>query len=174
MTEMLKGKDFLGQEYGPGDWVLYSKGYGNSGSQMILAEVIEVKPTTVVAKVIQGSRSGKYNSWTHIDVRTGRRIGWSDKHIKKPAHYRHKETGEEITSSQLYERTPAFSGSPWNASSNPYVRNHSDYEYVPVTYWDYVVRGPYRDTLYIKDNIVKVDKEAFRESFEQRQGEDSN
>lgn len=145
--------DWLGNTYKPGDKILYSQSYGASGSQIVLAEVVTINKNTVTAKVLKGSRSGDYHGSTHIDSRTGRRVGHSDLHIKKKAHYKHKTTGEEITSRELYARNPDYMRVP---GVLPYKHNSHDYQYVPDQYWDYVVEGPYVKTFYIKDNITKL------------------
>jgi len=143
--------DWLGNEYGPGDKILYSKAYGSSGSQLVLAEVVKINKTTVTAKVLEGSRSGKSSAYTHIDSRTGKRIGYSDLHVKKKAHYAHKATGEEITSRELYERKQYYT-----RNESPYIRDPNQYQYVPDQYWEYVTKGPYNTTFHITDNVTRM------------------
>jgi len=156
--------DWLGREYGPGDYVLYSRSYGSGSSQMLLAEVREVRDTTVIARVLKRSRSDYGPDTGLIDSRTGKSVYYSKIHEKDPAHYIHKVTGERVEDDKIFERDPDWNGPEWAA---PYLRNHKDYERVPVTYWDYVVRGPSYTTFQIRDNITKVDKEYAEASISQ-------
>lgn len=152
-----KATDWLGNEYGPGDWVLYCRTYG-SGSQQLLAEVVSVNSTSVTAKVLRASRSGKddYRYYDLIDSRTGKAVRGGRLHIKKPAHYVHKVTGEELSSSDLHERNPAYTG--YGSKEPYYLHDHRDYKHIPVTYWEYVVKGVLHTTFLIKSNITKIDK----------------
>lgn len=144
--------DFLGQQYGPGDKILYSRGYGNSGSQIVLAEVVKVNPTTVTAKILKSSR-GPGAGTTLTDSRTGKAIRYSKLHVKTPTHYKHKQTGKIIDSDEMYTRNPNFMRNP---GATPYMHNRQDYDYVAETYWEYVTREPATVCFYIKDNIVKL------------------
>lgn len=148
--------DWLGQEYGPGDLVLYSRKY-STGSEMVLAEVKEVKATTVIARILQGSRSGKRDSVTKRDLRTGKAIYYSELHEKDPAHYIHKETGERLEIGELYKRNPAYG---INDTTPYYLHAASDYTHVPVTYWDYVADGPHYTVFPVTENVTKVSRDS--------------
>lgn len=142
-------KDWLGQEISIGDWILYAKSYGcNHGCQMVLAEIVKVNASTVVASIIKQSRSGGRRPMMLTDVRTGKEVrGYGNSlHVKKPAHYAHKETGEELSYQQMY------------SYNDP---RRKDYKYVPDQYWDYVQPRPATTTFQITDNILKVNKEDY-------------
>lgn len=151
-------KDFLGQEYGVGDWVIGTKGYGCASVRQVLAEVVRINDTTVVGKVIRGSRS-KYEPKINVDVRTGKQVWGGKIHIKTPAHYRLKSTGEVLTSQQRYLKNPAFQGYSITPNVPYYLHKPEDVEYVPDQYWEYVQERPANVVFYIKDNIVKVSKD---------------
>src|SRR5271170_5404346 len=126
MTDSLTatGVDWLDNSYGPGDLVLYSRKYGN-GSEMVLAEVKEVRAATVIARIIEGSRSGKRDSVTKRDLRTGKAIWHSKLHEKDPAHYIHKETGARLEKDELFKRNPAHEG--YGSKVSYYLHDISDY-----------------------------------------------
>ena len=149
--------DFLGQTYDVGDWVIGTKGYGCSSVRQVLGEVVSVNDTTVVVKVIKGSRS-TYKPTMTVDVRTGKQVYGGKIHIKREAYYTLKSTGEEITRQQRYEKNPEFRGYTITPNAPYYKYGEHDIEYHPVTYWEYVQEVPANVTLYIKDNVVKVDK----------------
>jgi hypothetical protein len=151
--------DFLGQEYGPGDWVIGTKGYGCSSVRQILAEVVSVNDTTVVGKVLRGSRS-KYEPKMMVDVRTGRQVYGGKIHIKKPAYYTLKSTGREITSQERYIKNPAFLGYSITPNVPYYLHKPEDVEYHPDEYWEYVQQRPANVVFYVKDNVVKVNKDT--------------
>lgn len=88
---MLTKTDFLGNEYGPGDYVIY----GQSGGRcinMIKAQVLEVLENgNVKLQPLSASRWTGHTGKTYtVDSRTGKRIDpWrgNGKHIKHESYY---------------------------------------------------------------------------------------
>lgn len=140
--------DFLGNEYGIGDTIVYAAMSGRSVN-MVLAEIVSFNESgTTTVQPLEGARWKQHSSRTrYIDSRSGKGIDpWFDKHIEVQRHYIHNTTGERID--DLYEID-------W--------RLRGEYRTVPVVYKDYVTQvtsGPKPVTLQITKNIVKVDRPA--------------
>lgn len=88
---MLTKTDFLGNEYKPGDFVVYAQ-VSDRCANMIKAQVTEIlEDGKVKVQPLAGSRwRGHRNRTYTVDTRTGKRIDpWkgNGKHIKEPSYY---------------------------------------------------------------------------------------
>jgi hypothetical protein len=138
-------KDFLDQEFGPGDTIVYPAASGRS-INMVAATVISINEKgTVRVQPFEGARWKRSSRIRYIDTRTGKGIDpWLDEHIKQPPHRRHKMTGLKLTWEE-WHRLPFL--------------QQQDFEYVRVTLKDYVGTvddGPAPVNLKVTKNIVKV------------------
>src|SRR5690349_2838898 len=101
---MLTKTDFLGNEYGPGDIVIYAQ-LRDRSINMIKARVIEVKENgNVKVQPLGGSRwKGHSGKGYYVDVRTEKRIDpWRNpEHVAKEGHYVDK-SGKEYSSNEYY------------------------------------------------------------------------
>lgn len=150
-------KDWLGQEYGPGDKVLYAALNGRSAT-MILAEVVSLNESGTVTVQPLGSARWKQHgtrSW-YEDDRTGKHIQiWNDdsEHVKTPGYYRDRETGEKIVSIQHGQYHTA------NGRHVPFQSR----EYIPreLQPWVKLVTAdkPGKVALRVTENITKVGAE---------------
>jgi hypothetical protein len=158
-------KDWLGNDFGPGDTVLYAAQSGRSVT-MVLATVVSInelyeieyckwhriesdtivpadaeRRTTVTVQPLKSSRwEQHYGRTRYIDTRTGKGINpWLDKHVASGGYRRNKLTGERVS-----DKDYSYSG---------------EYEYVPTVFKDYVKEiheGPKPVTLTVTDNIVRM------------------
>lgn len=144
--------DFLGQKYGVGDTIVYAGTSGRS-VQMVLGRVVKFNPTgsVKVQPIDQASRWKQHHGSSHfIDSRTGKRIDpyrEDGGHIKVPSFYRHEETGEELSYSELGTRT-----------RGNYLER-AKFHYVSTVFQDWVVKvdEPVKSvTLHVTENILKV------------------
>ena len=86
-------KDWLGNEFGVGDLIIYAVSHGSHGHSMVVAELLKFNPTTVTVQPLHDSRRGRRTSTGHVDTRTGKSIdpysskGWhsDDIWVMKPA-----------------------------------------------------------------------------------------
>lgn len=148
---MLTKTDFLGNEYGPGDIIVYGQSSGRC-INMIKAKVLEIKENgNVRVQPLAGSRwKGHHGKTYSVDNRTGKRIDpWaaSGKHIKEPSCYVSKD-GKKYTTEYL-NSLPY-----WERSDIMRVVN-----YVPTVFHDYVETrtDPVAAvTLQVTENIVKL------------------
>jgi hypothetical protein len=144
---MLTKTDFLGNEYGPGDIVIYAQ-LRDRSINMIKARVVEVKENgNVKVQPLGGSRwKGHHGKGYYVDVRTEERISdpWASEHVEKAGHYV-DQYGNEYTSSEYYSLN-------WEQRRNLNVRS------VPTKFKDYVESrtDPVKPvTLTVTENIVK-------------------
>jgi hypothetical protein len=161
-------KDWLGNDFGPGDTVLYAAQSGRSVT-MILATVVSInelifdegsygfvridkapdsaiannaeRRTTVTVQPLKSSRWKQHvGRDRYIDTRTGKGINpWLAKHCASGGYRRNKLTGERV-------------------SDNDYSYT-AEYEYVPTVFKDYVMEiheGPKPVTLTVTENIVRM------------------
>jgi hypothetical protein len=145
---MLTKTDFLGNEYGPGDFVIYAQSSGRC-INMVKGQVVEILESgSVKVLPIAGSRWTSHRGKTYmVDNRTGKRIDpWrsNGKHIKENPYYVYKDTGERVTqeSERLRDRP-----------SRTYER-----DYIPTKFHDYVEArtDPVKPvTISVTENIVK-------------------
>lgn len=78
-------KDWLGQEYGVGDLVIYPAAHGNHGANMRMARVVRFNENTVTVQPLKSARYGDMKSCCHVDTRTWRRIDpYSNSNWKNP------------------------------------------------------------------------------------------
>jgi hypothetical protein len=159
-------KDWLGNDFGPGDTVLYAAQSGRCVN-MVLAEVVSIneqifdeeeyrfvpsdqatyfdsakRRTTVTVQPLKSSRwEQHYGRDRYIDTRTGKGINpWLDKHCASGGYRRDKLTGERVDDSN-------------------YSLRYGEYEYVPTVFKEYVKEiheGPKPVTLTVTDNIVRM------------------
>lgn len=146
-------RDFLGNEYGPGDLVIYAAGSGRSIT-MIIGRVVLVKERTERAYGEQGyeqrpllDRDGNpvysvrvqpLNSsrWEHhdqrpyyVDGRTGEKIDRRE-HVRSQGHYTLNETGEVLPSGASEYMRYVKTRSAWYGEGN--------YDMVPEKNPDYI------------------------------------
>lgn len=159
-------KDFLGNEYGPGDVIVYAAMSGRSVT-MVKATVVSINDGgTVTVRPVESSRWRHYSGRTrYIDKRTGKGIdpfAESHKHYAKPPHYRHEETGEEISVEDYSARRPKLPGAyrwGYNAQDLELLAKYHKWRRVSGTWHDYVEAvqaGPRPVTLQVTENIVKI------------------
>jgi hypothetical protein len=67
-------KDWLGNEYGVGDKIIYAASHGNHGRSMVIAEVLKFNPTTITVRPLHDSRRGRRIFNGHVDTRTGKPV----------------------------------------------------------------------------------------------------
>lgn len=145
---MLTKTDFLGNEYGPGDIVVYGQSSGRC-INMIKARVLEIKENgNVKVQPLAGSRWTGHRGKTYsVDNRTGKRIDpWaaSGKHIKEPSYY----LGSDGNKYSMEEHRRL----PWQE------RTTLKFNYVATVFHDYVETrtDPVAPvTIQITENIVK-------------------
>jgi hypothetical protein len=171
-------KDFLGNEYGVGDKVLYAAMSGRSVT-MVLAEVVRIfeapkygqayekvdelgpddKEIHVSVQPLSSSRwKQHYGRTRYIDSRTGKGIdpfSGKGKHMTGD-YYEHRETGKRVYRSDAdqHPEFPRFYGYEWGTPE----KQVPGYRFVKQEFKNYVNRiedGPKPVTLYITDNIVK-------------------
>lgn len=148
--------DFLGREYGVGDTVVYAAGSGRSIT-MVFGEVVKIHESGAInVQPLDSARWVQHHGSTHyIDTRTGKRIdphAGEGRHYETPPSYRHRTTGETLTSEDYHERrnVPGF-----------YLRDWSEWEYQRAVFHDYVQEvkeGPKPVTLQITENVVRVER----------------
>lgn len=151
-------KDFLGQEYGVGDTIVYA-GTRDRSVQMVLAKVVKFNESgSVQVQPVQKDSRWKqhHGSSKWIDSRTGKKIDpYADEHVLEPSKRRHRVTGALLSSEEFHR-----------LAYHPHrdVRmihaEQSDWEYVPYVFKDHVVKIeiPVRPvTLQVTENIIKVD-----------------
>lgn len=149
--------DFLGQEIGVGDKVIYAAQSGRAVN-MIFAEVVSFSDSgSVTVTPLKSSRWKQHHgTMKWIDKRTGKGIDpycASGKHLKSKGGYVWADTGERLTDEEL-SRYRAMN--PWGGR---------DREIKPVAsvFKDYVERvngGPGPVTLKVAENIVKWNGEG--------------
>ena len=160
-------KDWLGNDYGPGDTVLYAAQSGRSVT-MVLGKVVSINElifdeaergfvriekasdtairngaehkTTVTVQPLKSSRwKQHYGHTRYVDTRTGKGIDpWLDKHIAGGGYRVNKLTGKRM-------------------AADDYSTMH--YDWVTAEFKDYVKEiheGPKPVTLTVTDNIVRM------------------
>jgi hypothetical protein len=140
--------DWLGNEYGVGDYVVYGAGSGRS-INMVFAKVVEFKESgNVTLEPLKSSRWEQHaGSSFYIDERTGKRIDpWRAKqHVKSGGHYKHNVTGESITVDDYHNLD-------WR------TKERENYTYFSTVFHDYVkwTKAPTKKvTLTVIQNITK-------------------
>lgn len=141
--------DFLGNEYGPGDYVIYAQ-VSDRSANMIKAQVLEIKENgRVKVQPLAGSRWKGHSARSYyVDKRTDDRIKPSldtGLHYKASPYYLNSATGEKIS----YEEYVAL---------NWFDRGRGKYRYVGGVLEDYVELryDPVKPvTLTVTENIVK-------------------
>jgi hypothetical protein len=176
-------KDWLGNDFGPGDTVLYAAGSGRSIT-MILATVVSInesyfdnvvwewrrvdsdtiildntqRKTTVTVQPLKSSRWEQHGGQTrYIDTRDATRINpWCGNN--PDGTYRHLDGGyyQCKTSGErvMYENTREHFGRIFGHYESP-----EGWEWVPINFKDYVQEvkeGPKPVTLTVTDNIVRM------------------
>lgn len=143
--------DFLGNEYKPGDYVIYAQSAGRS-INMVKGQVVDIKDNgNVRIQPIAGSRWTSHHGSTYtVDNRTGKRIEpWKGtKHIKAESHYVHTATGTVLSNTSSIHSVCKANG--WNY--------YKDIKYVPTVFNDYVETrtSPIKPvTIIVTENIVK-------------------
>lgn len=177
-------KDWLGQEYGPGDYVTYAQVNGRSAN-IIVGQVDSFTDKGNVKVIpITGSRWKGHSAKKYVDSRTGKGIDPSfKKHQTRESGYTHKTTGEFFTHDQIYrlhypnldevraweQANPNWWYNNRYGANNDRPRlkgdpnfNRSDYEYTEPLYKDYVELRSNMPTvtLIITANITKVPSEV--------------
>lgn len=141
--------DFLGNEFGVGDYIVYPAGSGRSIT-MVKAQVVRFTESSVVVQPLDSARWQQHHETTQYrDTRTGKTFNAhadsASAHMQRAFGYTHKQTGEYIT----YEHGRELS---W--------LELREYEYASPIWKDYVEKvkvGPKPVRLTITNNIVKVD-----------------
>lgn len=154
MTAPTTLRDFLGRDYGVGDTVVYAAGSGRSIT-MVFGEVVKIHESGAInVQPLDSARWVQHHGSRHyVDTRTGKRIdpyAGEGRHYKVPPSYRHRVSGEVLSSEEYYERRHSMQYREW-----------SDWEYTPVEFADYVQEvkeGPKPVTLQITENVVRVDR----------------
>lgn len=139
--------DFLGNEYGPGDYVIYGQSSGRC-INMIKAQVLEIKDNgSVKVQPLEGSRwTGHSRRSYSIDTRTGKRIDpWrgNGQHIKENSYYV-DEDGKRYSMEE-------HRNLPWQE------RARRKFNYVATVFHDYVetrTEPPKPVTISVTENIV--------------------
>lgn len=140
--------DFLGNEYKPGDYVIYAQSAGRC-INLVKGQVVEITDKgKVKIQPLAGSRwtSHTPNSYS-VDTRTGKRINpWaaSGTHIKDGSYY----VAEDGTRYSMEEHRNLH----WKE------RTRQKFEYVPTVFHDYVEtrKEPIKPvTISVTENIVK-------------------
>lgn len=145
--------DWLGQEYGPDDLVLYAAMSGRS-CNMVLGRVVRFGPRSVTVAPVKGARRQHGGRTRYIDTRTGKGIDpWaaSRKHIKRESGRENTETGEFISYDDLHALSL-----PWREEEARYPRApDGPWKYVPAVFHDYVKTSEPQVTLTVLKNVTK-------------------
>lgn len=138
--------DWLGQEYGVGDYVLYSRSSGYA-AQMFLAKVIRINEHNVIAEPVKSSRFSTGGVTRYYDSRTRKNIErTADKHIERDSGYIQQNTGKYFSFSEKRA---------WDKEHKLNYWEDGDFKYTYTIYKDYVTQGPTYTVLQIKENITK-------------------
>lgn len=147
-------KDFLGQEYAEGDFILYAAMSGRS-CNMVLGYVLKFNESgSVKVQPVKSARWTQHGRTRYIDTRTGKGVDphRSPKHILKDAHFTDKVTGVEVSYAEMYAYLDEHYGKGYRNFYHDYL------DYVPVQYqpWIEVQKDVIEPvTLTITDNIVR-------------------
>lgn len=147
---MLTKTDFLGNEYGAGDFVIYGQASGRC-INMVKGQVVEVKENgKVLIQPLAGSRWSSHSQHSYyVDNRTEKKINPNldtGKHYKDARCYKHRVTGEKITYADL------------RALVSDSYKVYGDWEFVNGELEDYVElrKDPIKPvTISVTENIVK-------------------
>lgn len=137
--------DWLGQEYGPGDYVTYAVISGGRSAEMCLGQVISLNDSgTVSIRGIRGAKgSHYYGRIRYRDKRTGKGIILGAKHEVKPSCYTNENyPGVEFSHEQAFEKVRNRTG------------NWADFRWQAPVYHDYVER------IDNPDSVVTLNKNA--------------
>jgi hypothetical protein len=136
-------KDWLGQDIGVGDKVLYAAGSGRSIT-MVIAEIVKFNEKSVSVMPVASSRWKQHNGEDYyIDTRTGKQVrpygkGWGDPQVwSRLGYYKVLSTGEEVSNAR---RTSLLnSGHPYedfkyhHSELQPYIEKHNKMKPVTLT-----------------------------------------
>lgn len=164
-------KDFLGNEFGPGDLVVYPKSSGRSVA-LVKGTVLKFNPSgsVQIQPETESWGGGRERSGTtrYVDTRTGKTFDpYHDKnvvHMERDRGYLHKETGEFVSNDEMDRERQRIIGSfdhRYSRVAQEAVYEYTrQYTYVLPVWKDYVKTETTVKSVTITrtDNIVLIEK----------------
>lgn len=131
-------QDWLGNEYGEGDLVLYPRQLSHSTS-ITLGRVVTVREKTVTVMPVKSSRYKHWGRTRYIDTRTGKPIDpYRGDHLAEGGCYLNPDTGERTSDSHVARSWDRYEYRP----HKDYIRSENTQSPVTLTVLENITRWP--------------------------------